>query len=162
MTMLGNPWVSLLRFDVGDLVQLADGPCPCGRTAGLTLASIEGRTRDLTFAVDGRAVSVGELDRAVGELDGLLAYRMEQTGRDEHAFLFVAESGAEAVVSAAAAATLHQLYGAAAHIATRRENTIVAEQSGKFRLAQTRFAREQAPLFGEGDPRPPGAGKCAS
>ena len=149
VTLLGNPWVALLRFDVGDLVRLAQHPCPCGRTAGLTLAGIEGRTRDLTFAVDGRAVPVGELDRAVGDLDRLLAYRLEQAGRDEYSFLFVAEAGAEDAVAAAAARALLRLYGPGGRITAQRESAIAAGQSGKFRLAQTLFAWEQETLFGK-------------
>ncbi len=38
VTTFGNPWRSLVRFDIGDVVRL-DGhtPCPCGRREGLTL-----------------------------------------------------------------------------------------------------------------------------
>ena len=45
VTTFDNPWRSLVRFDVGDVVRLnGPAPCPCGRDEGLTLASIEGRT----------------------------------------------------------------------------------------------------------------------
>ena len=150
VSILGNPWVSLLRFDVGDLVRLADRPCPCARTAGLAVAAIEGRTRDLTFAVDGRAVTVGCLDAALGVIEGLLAYQVEQTGRTEYLFHFVAEPADEDFVAKDGAARLCEVYGAGAVIVPRRETAIAAEPSGKFRLARTLFPWDPAALFDRG------------
>jgi phenylacetate-coenzyme A ligase PaaK-like adenylate-forming protein len=150
VSLLDNPWVAILRFDVGDLVRLADKPCPCGRTAGLTVAAIEGRARDLTFAADGRAVAVGELDRAVGDVHGLLAYQVEQSRAGEYTFRFVAEPDAEASACAAALTRLQTLYGETARIVARRDSAIGAEQSGKFRLARTLFAWDAETLFEAG------------
>ena len=147
VTLLRNPWVSLIRFDVGDLARLADAPCPCGRNAGLTVAAIEGRTRDLTFTVDGRAVTVGQLDAALDGVDGLLAYQLEQEDRDQYLFRYVAEPAADAAVAEAARARLPALYGREARVAARRETAIAAEQSGKFRLARTSFAWNPDALF---------------
>ncbi len=142
--------LALLRFDVGDLVRLADQPCLCGRTAGLAIAAIEGRTRDLTFATDGRAVTVGELDRAVGQVNELLAYQVEQPRTGEYTFRFVAAPDAEASVRAESLAYLQALYGGSARIAAQRESTIGAEQSGEFRLARTLFAWNAEALFEAG------------
>jgi len=151
VTLLGNPWLALLRFDVGDLVRLAERPCPCGRTAGLTLTAIEGRIRDLTFAVDGRAITVGALDRAVGHLENLLAYQLEQTDQTAYTFRFVAASGT-GTVSSAATQTLQHLYGPDSQITTQRESAIAAEQSGKFRLAKTLFPWNMEELFARQQP----------
>ncbi len=147
VTLLRNPWVSLLRFDVGDLVRLADAPCSCGRTDGLTVDSIEGRTSDLTFAVDGRAVTVGRLDEALDGIDGLLAYQLEQHDRELYVFRFVSKPDTHATVAAQAQRRLVGLYGAEADIVTRPEATLSAEQSGKFRLARTLFSWDIAALF---------------
>jgi phenylacetate-coenzyme A ligase PaaK-like adenylate-forming protein len=78
VTVLNHPWLSLVRFEPGDLVRLADQPCPCGRRDGLTVAAIAGRTRDLTFTTTGQAVTVDQLDAAVGTVENLLAYQIEQ------------------------------------------------------------------------------------
>jgi len=185
VTAINHPWLSLVRFEPGDLVRLADAgtngvssnggassaspswrrrappsssgadgavgnmhaPCPCGRREGLTVAAIAGRTRDLTFTTAGAAVTVDQLDAATGEIENLLAYQLEQTGRDDYTFRFVSEAGAEACVQDAALAFLTQLYGPDARITTRRESVISPEQSGKFRLARTTFAWEQSELF---------------
>jgi phenylacetate-CoA ligase len=147
VSMLRNPWVSLLRFDVGDLVRLADAPCPCGRALGLTLESVEGRTRDLTFDARGRAVTVGQLDRQLAAVEGLLSYQVEQPAPLQYRIRFVAAPGTESRVGAQAADRLRSLYGAAAEIVPRPESAIAAEPSGKFRLARTLFAWDAGPLF---------------
>ena len=154
VTLLRHPWLSLLRFDVGDLVRLASAPCPCGRTAGLTAVSIEGRIRDLTFATDGRAVPVGRLDAALDGIDGLLAYQLEQHDRDTYVFRFVSEPGAQAMVAAQARTQLQHVYGAESNIATQSEAALSAEQSGKFRLARTSFAWDATTLFDPGGALP--------
>ena len=76
VTTLGNPWLTLINFDIGDIVRLqGDDPCPCGRTEGLAAAAIEGRWGDLTFTGEGRMVTVGMLDRAVGAMKASPATR---------------------------------------------------------------------------------------
>lgn len=153
VTLLRNPWVALLRFDIGDLVRLAETPCPCGRTAGLTFDAIEGRVRDLTFAADGRPVSVGRLDAAVGDIEGLLGYQLEQHDRELYVFRFSAEPGSHTSVGTQAHTRLQALYGSEADIVTRPEVALAAEQSGKFRLARTLFTWDAAALFGGNEGR---------
>ena len=70
-----------MRFDIGDVVRLnGPAPCPCGRDEGLTLASIEGRTISITLTPEGRAVTQGAVDRALGAVEGLVEYQILQTG----------------------------------------------------------------------------------
>lgn len=154
VTMLRNPWVSLLRFDVGDLVRLAAEPCPCGRTDGLTAASIEGRVRDVTFTADGRAVTVGRLDAALDGIDGMLSFQVEQIEQARYVFHFVSMPGAESGVAEDAVRRLQTLYGPGAAIVARRETAIAPEQSGKYRLARTLFAWDPASLFEREPARP--------
>ena len=78
VTVFHNPWFAVLRFDIGDVAHLDDrGPCPCGRTGGLMLASIDGRIKDVTFTPDGRAVTVDALDRALADVEGLCGWQLD-------------------------------------------------------------------------------------
>ena len=120
----------------------------------MTLASIEGRTRDLTFAANGRAITVGRLDAALDGIDDLLAYQLEQHDRELYVFRFVSEPGTQATVAAQAQPRLQDLYGAEADIVTRPEAALSAEQSGKFRLARTVFAWDASALFDSAGARP--------
>ncbi len=148
VTTLGNPWFELLRFDVGDLARLhAGGICRCGRSDGLTVEAIEGRVRDLTFDTRGMAVTVRQLDDAMAAADGLLGYRVEQSGPRRYAVRYVAEEGAEQTLAAALPALVRAVYGADAEVTARREPALAPEQSGKFRLALTTFAWSVEELF---------------
>ncbi len=147
VTTLRNDWFSLVRFDVGDLARLASAPCPCGRTAGSTLESIEGRVRDGTFTPEGRLVTVNYLDRALGEVPGLLAYQIDQLTPTDYLMRFVAEPGLESQVSEIGLRVLRRVYGAKAVITAQRETALVPEPSGKYRLSWTRFAWDPSSLF---------------
>lgn len=148
VTTLGNPWFGLLRFDVGDLARLHAGtPCRCGRTDGLTVESIEGRVRDLTFDTRGVAVTVRQLDDAMATADGLRGYRIEQSGARRYSARYVAEDGAARTLGDALPPLLRGVYGADAQIVVRREPSLPPEQSGKFRLALTTFAWDVEELF---------------
>lgn len=136
ITTLGNPWLTLINFDIGDIVRLrGDDPCPCGRTAGLAAAAIEGRWGDLTFDGEGRMVTVGMLDRAVGAIEGLTGYQVIQSASGSLLARFTADEGEESTVAGAMADALTALYGTGVEVRTRREPGLPPEQSGKFRLA---------------------------
>lgn len=153
VTTLGNPWVSLLRFDIGDLVRLETRACPCGRVAGLTISRVLGRVRDLTFTGEGRAVTVDDLDRVVGQTDSLVTYQMEQTTHHDYVFHFVAAPGQE-VPAADILSGLRSLYGSGARITLRSESAIPTEPSGKFRLARTVFTWNPDDVFKTGVAHP--------
>ena len=148
VTTLGNPWFTLVRFDVGDLARLHDGPpCPCGRKDGLAVAAIEGRVRDLTFDSEGRAVTVKRVDDALAAAEGLLGYQVEQSGPREYLVRYTAEPQAEGVVAGAMPAILRAVYGPDARLTVRREAALSPEHSGKFRLARTSFEWNPEELF---------------
>ena len=136
VTTFGNPWRALVRFDIGDVVRL-DGPapCPCGRNDGLTLAAVEGRTISITLALDGRAVTQGAVDRALGAVEGLVEYQMLQKGPGAYYLRFVAEEGASSIVGGAAREALRGIYGNAAVVTAEPVGAIVPDPPGKYKLA---------------------------
>jgi len=146
VTTLGNPWVSLIRFDVGDLVRLETRTCPCGRTDGLTLSRILGRLRDITFTETGRVITVDELDATVGETNTLVTYQVEQTDPRDLIFHYVSAPGHHPPLPTIQAG-LHSLYGAGMRIIMRAEVAIPTEQSGKFRLARNTTTWNPEDLF---------------
>ena len=147
VTPLGNPWLTLLRFDVGDLVRLAEGlPCPCGLEQGLTVEAVEGRSRDLTLSPEGRAVTVAQVDEAVAAVPGITAYQVEQLDCRRYRLRFVAERGARRD-GEEAAARLQALYGPSAEVTAQRETAIAPELSGKYRLAKACFPIETERLL---------------
>jgi phenylacetate-CoA ligase len=137
VTTFGNPWRSLVRFDVGDVARLAgESPCACGRREGLTLASIEGRTVSLTLATDGRAVTQGAVDRALADVSGLLEYQLFQTGASAYHLRFVADEVEPEAIGAAALEALAALYGPEASIMAEPVRAVTPDPPGKYLLAR--------------------------
>jgi len=137
VTTFGNPWRSLVRFDIGDVVRL-DGcaPCPCGHSEGLTLMSVEGRTVNLTLTPEGRAVTQGMVDRALGAVPGLVEYQILQTGEFAYHFRFVDEEAASHSVANEACDALKTVYGPAAAITLEPVAAIVPDPPGKYCLSK--------------------------
>ena len=148
VTTLDNPWFALVRFDVGDLALRHDGPpCPCGRKDGLVLAAIEGRVRDVTFDEHRRVVTVRRLDDALGAVEGLLGYQLEQSGARQYLLRYCVEPQADATAVEAVPDLLRTVYGSSAEITLQRVVALSPEPSGKFRLARTSFEWEPKELF---------------
>jgi phenylacetate-CoA ligase len=137
VTTFDNPWRSLVRFDIGDAVRLDDGtPCPCGCREGLTLASMEGRTVNLTLTPEGRAVTQGMVDRALATVTGLIQYQVLQTGPAAYRLRLVGEEAQSDRVAAAAGEALQAMYGPAAAITVEAVGAIAPDPPGKYRLAR--------------------------
>lgn len=140
VTVFHNPWFAVLRFDIGDVARLEDrGPCPCGRTAGLTLASIDGRTKDVTFTPDGRAITVSELDSALAGLPELYGWQMDLPEPARLELRLLAERGTEDHARRTATELIEWLYGADMRIAVTIVPALQHEPSGKFRFARAAF-----------------------
>lgn len=132
----GNPWLPLLRFEIGDLVRLlANGTaCPCGRTEGVTLAGLAGRSRDVTLTTEGKPVTVECLDLTLSKIAGLWEYQLKQLSHTDYHLSVVHDPDRLEVVRIAEE-HLHALYGKGAKIIVERLPTIYPGPSGKYRLA---------------------------
>jgi phenylacetate-CoA ligase len=133
ITPFGNEWVSLLRFDPGDIVRLrSGGACACGRNGAVVLGSIEGRVKSLTRTAEGRPVTPAELDRVLAREEALVAYQLLQEGRSAYRLLAALETGSPAGAGERLRELAAGLYGPEARIRVERRETIEPEPSGKF------------------------------
>jgi len=139
ITTFDNPWRELIRFDAGDLGRMAQRPCPCGRTDGLTLSSMEGRAINLTTTPEGRLVTQADVDRCLAAIEGLDEYQLLQTDERSYALRVAAVREDPAVLGRAEEA-LHDLYGGKARITASRVGALGPEPSGKYRLVKASFA----------------------
>jgi phenylacetate-CoA ligase len=137
VTPFQNPWNYILRFDVGDVVTLAaEKSCPCGNK-GLILSSVDGRKTNLTLTVEGRLVTLGELDKSLSELDDIDEYQFCQVDKSTYELSLVSPNGERSQLAARAAEILHQLYGKQAKIGVVFKQAIDPEISGKYQLARS-------------------------
>jgi hypothetical protein len=132
VTTLGRDWMPLLRYDVGDVVRVADTrDCECGlRSDGPLLERVEGRLGDCED-VDGETVTPLMLDDAIhaelGPTSTLVQWQLAG------GTLFVVDPGDMQSAGRAAAAV-----GALVKRRLRGERVaaIAPEASGKYRLVK--------------------------
>jgi hypothetical protein len=98
----------------------------------VVLASLEGRAADLVRAVDGRSVTVRALDCALGDVAGVLHWRLRQKGTEQFDLDLLGD-GTGPPDLGAARERLAPLLGAAPRV--RQVGSLPVEVSGKFRLA---------------------------
>jgi len=138
-TTFGNTWSPLLRFEIGDIGRLAAGPCPCGRTEGMTLGSIEGRLKSLCIASDGSPVTHGQIDRALAEVPGLEQYRVDQEAPAQVSCKVIGEPGRGPAAARGARDALAAVFGAGVRVSAAEVAELRPEKSGKFLLAARSF-----------------------
>ncbi len=132
VTTLGRAWMPLLRYDIGDIVRLAESrDCPCGlKSDGPLLERVEGRQSDCTD-VAGETITPLLLDDAVHAALGAES-TLEQWQLAGDTLLVVDPlDGAAAARAARAVGALLQrpIHG-------ERVPAIAPEASGKYRLVK--------------------------
>jgi phenylacetate-CoA ligase len=123
VTTLTNPYLPLVRYEIGDYVE---------RVAGGYL--VHGRKRDALRGADGRTLTTRQVDAAFSDLRGIAHYQLRQrTDGSAHLSLLPEQAG-DALVSAQATLVerLSVLLGAA--VTSEVVGLLTPEDSGKFRL----------------------------
>ncbi len=136
VTTFHNPWRVLLRFDIGDIVRLATAPCPCGRRAGLTLTSIEGRGVNMLLTPGGRAVTQNAVDRCLGNIPGLDEYQLVQSDPRGYRLAYVCPEEHAERLAALLHPALESLFGNEARVQLERAGAIAPDPPGKYRLCK--------------------------
>jgi phenylacetate-CoA ligase len=132
VTTLGRAWMPLLRYDIGDVVRMAESRnCPCGLASdGPLLERVEGRQSDC-IDVGGATITPLMLDDAIHAALGQAATLEQwQLAGDS---LLVVDPGSD-TSSAAAAAAVGVLLERP--IRGERVAAIAPEASGKYRLVK--------------------------
>jgi phenylacetate-coenzyme A ligase PaaK-like adenylate-forming protein len=132
VTTLGRPWMPLLRYDIGDVVRVAESrECECGLPSdGPLLERVEGRLSDCA-EVHGATITPLMLDDAIhAALGPCSTIEQWQLNADS---LHVVDPGSPESAAVAAAAV-----GAVLARAVRGERVraIAPEASGKYRLVK--------------------------
>jgi phenylacetate-coenzyme A ligase PaaK-like adenylate-forming protein len=131
VTTLGRAWMPLCRYELGDVVRVVAGPCPCGLDAGgYLLERLEGRYGDCFFGPRG-LVTPAMIDDAIDPVEpGLSGW---QLWREASGFSLRVVGPADETGGRAARAVA-QLVDAP--VAPRVEAAILPEGSGKYRLVK--------------------------
>ena len=147
VTTFGNPWNSIIKFDVGDLVRLHPaGECSCGRKQGLIAQAIEGRTANVTFNTAGGLVTTMDVDRVMSQIEGVRDYHLEQNDIKEYELQLMPDN-TKCDLTEAALHALKSLYGNDGDFSIRIIKDILPGPAGKFRRTQANFDFDVEALF---------------
>jgi phenylacetate-CoA ligase len=128
VTTLTNDYMPLLRYRIGDLVELRAQPY--GNDC-----VVHGRARDALNAGDGRRVTTWEADQCFIGTDGILHYELRQHENGGCVLRFVpAGAGPTEAGLRRVASRLEALLQASAEIKTEAMPVLLPAASGKFRL----------------------------
>jgi phenylacetate-coenzyme A ligase PaaK-like adenylate-forming protein len=147
VTTFHNPWTSLIRFDVGDLVRLHEsGLCPCGRREGLMLDSIEGRAANAVFTTQGSLVTTKQLDDILAGSEVIRDYHLDQLSNKEYNFKIIALNNSD-TFKVKILNEMYSLFGNDASINIEFCKDILPGPSGKYRRTGAHFDFDSASLF---------------
>ena len=123
VTTLTNPYLPLVRYEIGDYVE---------RVAGGYL--VHGRKRDALRGADGRTLTTRQVDAAFSDLRGIAHYQLRQrTDGSAHLSLLPEQAGdGLAAVQATLVERLSLLLGSP--VTSEAVGLLTPEDSGKFRL----------------------------
>jgi phenylacetate-CoA ligase len=123
VTTLTNPYLPLLRYEIGDFVEST----PDGYR-------VHGRKRDALRSADGRTLTTRLIDQAFVGVSGIAHYQLRQkVDGSAHLFLLPeAEGDSLTLAQAKLTAELSRLLGTA--VPAESVSLIAPEDSGKFRL----------------------------
>lgn len=140
VTPFNNPWCYFIRFDAGDLVTVEEsGKCPCGRNSGIILSSINGRKANLTLTVEGRPVTLHELDGSIGRIGGIEQYKLIQKDYRTYEVHLVSRAHEKRRLAREAEEVMRGLYGPGAEIKTIFDDDFPPELSGKSLISRAMF-----------------------
>jgi phenylacetate-coenzyme A ligase PaaK-like adenylate-forming protein len=109
------------------------------------LASVEGRIDDALVRPDGALVTAGALDRALGAVEGVRLWQVNQRTPDRVEVDVVVDGDPASVVEEARARLAPLLEGL--ELTARSTTAIPIEPSGKFRVSKRHFPLDLARCF---------------
>ena len=123
VTTLTNPYLPLLRYEIGDFVELT----PDGYL-------VHGRKRDALRGADGRTLTTRMIDQAFAGIGGIAHYQLRQKADGSTHLFLLPEAEGDSLGSAQAQLTteLSELLGVT--VTAESVSLIAPEDSGKFRL----------------------------
>ncbi len=136
-TGLTNRGMPLLRYEMHDVTEVLEEPCPCG-LASRRLAPVTTKREDALVTPDGRLVSSSVLTHPFKPLVGVRRSQIEQEALDRVVVRLETTTGFDERQSQGLLAELQERLGVGVAISIVTVDEIAQESSGKFRWVISR------------------------
>ena len=123
VTTLTNPYLPLLRYEIGDFVELTPGGY-----------RVHGRKRDALRGADGKILTTRMIDQAFAGIGGIAHYQLRQKADGSAHLFLLPEAEGDSLTTAQAKLTTGLSHLLGTTVAAESVTLIAPEDSGKFRL----------------------------
>ena len=123
VTTLTNPYLPLLRYEIGDFVELTPGGY-----------RVHGRKRDALRGADGKILTTRMIDQAFTGISGIAHYQLRQKADGTAHLFLLPEAEGDSLTSAQAELTTGLSHLLGTTVTAESVSLIAPEDSGKFRL----------------------------
>ena len=123
VTTLTNPYLPLLRYEIGDFVEFTPGGY-----------RVHGRKRDALRGADGKILTTRMIDQAFAGIGGIAHYQLRQKADGSAHLFLLPEAEGDRLTSAQAELTTGLSHLLGTTVTAESVSLIAPEDSGKFRL----------------------------
>lgn len=143
VTSLDNFAMPFIRYRLGDMGSLMDGPCACGR--GLPrIKEIVGRTLDMIVTPEGRVCSGVMIPHFMKEFESVREFQFVQESLDALTLRIVPGAGYRPSTRAFLEQALRRWVGPRMKITIEERDALEKTASGKYRMVVSRVKIEDA------------------
>jgi phenylacetate-CoA ligase len=142
VTDLENYNMPLIRYDIGDLIEVGNGPCPCGRNTDV-IEQVHGRARDVITpagADKGRALTPLQVDEVFRGLGGIAAYRLVQRSENQYDITIMRDGLPDNFDSRTLEGRCRAMFGQGSHFNITSVDEIKPERSKKYRFVYSQVS----------------------
>ncbi|HZW50136.1 MAG TPA: hypothetical protein VFF80_08445 [Bacillota bacterium] len=143
VTTFDNPWASIVRFDMGDLIRLHP---KSDHSEGLVAEAVEGRIANATFTTRGDLVTTMALDTKLALIPEIRDYHLEQHTSKKYELQLVLTSQTEEVFNRIRQ-MLGSLYGEDGEFILAAVAKLLPGPAGKYRRTQANFEFDVKGMF---------------
>jgi phenylacetate-CoA ligase len=152
VTNLYSPAMPIIRYRTGDMGELDDQSCPCGRSLPL-LKRVDGRRTDFLVTSNGRVVHALGVIYIIREIAGVKEFQVIQEAVDRVRVDVVPEPSFSEEDRGLIARRIRALMGAEVEVSVELTEEILRAKSGKFRYVISHVADAQLETILADEPR---------
>ncbi|MCF6307396.1 MAG: phenylacetate--CoA ligase family protein [Flavobacteriaceae bacterium] len=136
VTPFATEGTPLIRYDIGDNIELLDGTCTCGNNNPL-VKTILGRSDDFIYSKETGKINLGNISNTLKDTEGIVKFQVVQNILDEITILLIVDNkDYTEKTEKIFLKNWRDRVGYKLQIKLKYVNTIPVEKSGKYRMVK--------------------------